>query len=105
MAGEVAHPNEREEFGTVVRYLHRLVTRGPADLDIAAAMSEHGFDAAKWAEGQGLLAELVSCDLPAERSLTTATRWYREAVDTARCALVTRPQLLAKLGVAELGPE
>jgi hypothetical protein len=95
----------QEEVGAVVRHLHKLVTRGPWDLDIADAMSAHGYDAAKWAEGQGLLAELVSYDLHAESSLTTAIKWYKEAAVAARRALVTRPLLLAKLGVAEISPE
>jgi hypothetical protein len=101
MAGQVA----QEDVGAVVLHLHGLVTYGPWDLDIASAMSMHGYDAAKWAEGQGLLAELVSCDLPVESCLTTAVRWYREAVSAAQRALVGQPQLLAKLGVAEVGPE
>jgi hypothetical protein len=101
MAGQVA----QEDVGAVVLHLHGLVTYGPWDLDIASAMSGHGYDAAKWAEGQGLLAELVSCDLPVESCLTTAISWYREAVSTAQRALVSQPQLLAKLGVAEVGPE
>lgn len=95
----------QEEVSTVIRHLHELVTYGPWDLDIASAMSAHGYDAAKWAEGQGLLAELVSYDLHEERSLTTAINWYKEAAVAARRALVTRPILLAKLGVAEMSPE
>jgi hypothetical protein len=101
MAGQVA----QEDVGTVVLRLHELVTYGPWDLDISSAMSVHGYDAAKWAEWQGLLAELVSGDLPVESCLTTAVRWYREAVSTAQRALVSQPQSLAKLGVAEVGPE
>jgi hypothetical protein len=101
MAKSVAH----EDMGAIVQHLRQFVTCGPWDLDIAWAMSAHGYNAAKWAEGEGLLAELVSCDLPMEESLATAARWYREAAATARCALTTQPQLLAKLGVAEASPE
>jgi hypothetical protein len=104
MARKVAHSSEKE-IGAVVRHLHPLVTYGPWDLDIASAMSVHGYDAAKWAEGQGLLAELISCDLPLERSMITAINWYKEAAAAAQRALVTQPQLLAKLGVADSSPE
>jgi len=105
MAGQVAHWKEREIAGTVVRHLHKLVIYGPRDLDIASAMSAYGYDAVKWAEGQGVLAELLSSDLPVESSLATAVKWYSEAAIAARCALDTQPQLLAKLGVTEVGPE
>jgi hypothetical protein len=105
MAGPVAQQETGVDVGAIVRHLHRLVIRGPRDLDIACAMSAHGYDAIKWAEGQGVLAELVSCDLPVESSLTTAIEWYNEAVSTARRALVTQPQLLTKLGVAETDSE
>jgi hypothetical protein len=63
-------------------------------------MSAHGFDAAKWAEGQGVLAELVSDDQPVEGLLAFARNWYREAAVAAADALDKRPQLLAKLGVS-----
>lgn len=101
MARQVAHHEERKDVSAVLQHLHRLVTYGPGDLDIAFAMSAYGYDAVKWAEGQGVLAELVSCDRPAEGSLATAAEWCREAAAAAQCALASRPQLLDKLGVAE----
>jgi hypothetical protein len=85
--------------------MHGLVTYGPRDLHIAAAMSAHGYDAVKWAEGQCMLAELVSSDSPPSSSLTKAVEWYKEASATARSSLATEPQLLAKLGLAEAGAE
>jgi hypothetical protein len=78
-----------------------LVTHGPQDLEIIGAMSAYGYDAAKWAEGQGVLAELLSCDQPLERMVDSAQAWYRDAAVAARDALVTKPQLLAKLGVVD----
>jgi hypothetical protein len=83
----------------MVRRLHGLVTYGPWDLDIASAMSDYGYDEVKWAEGQGMLAELVSCDAPTGTTLDAATAWYDEAAVTARHALATHPRLLAKLGL------
>ena len=83
----------------MVRRLHGLVTYGPWDLDIASAMSAYGYDEVKWAEGQGMLAELVSCDAPAGTTLAAAAAWYDEAATTARHALATHPRLLAKLGL------
>jgi hypothetical protein len=100
MATTVAHYREREEASAIIRHLDRLVTSGPRDLDVVAAMSAHGFDAAKWAEGQGVLAELVSSDQPVEGLLVFARSWYQEAALAAKNALDTRPQLLAKLGVS-----
>jgi hypothetical protein len=87
----------------VVRRLHGLVTVGPWDLDIAWAMAAHGYDAVKWAEGQGLLAELVSCDTPAGPALAAAIEWYEKAATTAREALATQPHLLAKMGLRKTG--
>jgi len=102
---QVAHPNRIEDASAaVVRHLHRLVTYGPWDLDVAFAMSPYGYDAVKWAEGQGVLAELVSCDQPRETCLIEAIAWYNEAATVARRALDNQPQLLAKLGVAEISP-
>lgn len=86
--------------GAVVRQLHNLVTYGPWDLDVAAAMSTHGYDEVKWAEGQGVLAELVSSDEPTGRTLGAAQSWYQEAALAARRALANQPRLLAKLGLA-----
>ncbi len=99
MAGEVAQ--HRADAGVLLQHLHRLVTYGPWDLDIASAMSGYGYDAVKWAEGQEIVAELVSCEPPVEADLATAIRWYNEAVRAARCALATQPHLLDRLGVAE----
>ena len=98
MAKKVAH--REEVIGTIIKRLHRLVTYGPRDLDIAAAMSAYGYDEVKWAEGQGMLAELVTCDPPGDRCLQAAHEWYGEAVEAARCALGTKPHLLTKLGMS-----
>ncbi len=99
MAKKVAHREDGEIVGTVIRRLHRLVTYGPRDLDIATAMSTYGYNEAKWAEGQGVLAALVTCDRPEERCLEAALEWYREAAHVAHEALAAKPQLLAKIGV------
>jgi hypothetical protein len=100
MATTVAHYREKEDASAIIRHLDRLVTGGPRDLDVVAAMSAHGFDAVKWAEGQGVLAELVSSDQPVEGLLVVARNWYRDAALAAVSALDKRPQLLAKLGVS-----
>ena len=106
MARPVAHHQKKTDAdadaGAVIRHLHGLVTYGPADLDVAVAMSAHGYDAVKWAEGQGMLAELVTSDKPMEPTLSAATVWCSEAVIAARQALRARPELLTKLGLAEL---
>lgn len=86
---------------TVVRHLHRVVTYGPWDLEIASLMSTHGYDAVKWAEGQCLLAELVCDDKPAKSTLAAAVGWFEEAARTAQRALSAQPQLLARLGLSE----
>jgi len=101
MARKVAHDRKKEEASVVIQYLGRFVTLGPQDLEIIGAMLAYGYDAAKWAEGQGMLAELLSHDQPLERVVGSAQDWYHEAAVAARNALVTKPQLLAKLGVAE----
>lgn len=101
MAQRVAHRKEREVAGAIIQHLHQLVTYGPWDLDVAAAMSAYGYDEVKWAEGQGVLAELVMCDRPGDTCLAIAIEWYREAATAAQNALVTKPQLLAKIGVTE----
>ncbi len=103
MAARVAHHQKLEDAGAVIFHLHGLVTYGPADLDVAAAMSIHGYDAVKWAEGQGMLAELVSTERPLDATLSAATVWYREAATAARQALHARPELLTKLGLADVG--
>lgn len=95
----MAHKKEDEGTRRIVRHLHGLVTYGPWDLDVASAMSAHGYDEVKWAEGQVMLAELVNCGAPAGGLLDAAAAWYEEAETTARQALATQPQLLAKLGI------
>jgi hypothetical protein len=105
MAGKVAHRRKKEDANTIIQHLHKLVTYGPWDLDIAHAMAGYGYDEVKWAEGQVALAELVSGDRPAESRLAAASEWYKEAAVTAQCALVTRPSLLDKLGVAGVRPK
>ncbi len=92
-----------ESAHAVVQRLHGLVTYGPWDLDIAWAMATAGYDAVKWAEGQGLLAELVSCDVPAGTTLAAAMAWYEEAAITARRTLAAQPHLLDKLGLSKTG--
>jgi len=99
MATEVAHRKERRDASTIIQHLHKLVTNGPWDLDIAQAMAVQGYDEVKWAEGQVVLAELISCDRPVEQHLAAADRWYKEAVTAAQCALDSRPSLLTKIGV------
>lgn len=95
-----AHVAQREKGpDAVLLHLHKLVTYGPRDLDIASAMSAYGYDAVKWAEGQGVLAELVTSDLPSETSLAVAMDWCQEATTAARDALAARPWLLSKVGV------
>jgi hypothetical protein len=101
MAREVAHYGKGEEASAVIRHLGRLVTCAPQDLEIIGAMSAYGYDAAKWAEDQGVLAELLHCDQPLDVIVNSAQDWYREAALAAKRALVTKPQLLMKLGVAE----
>ncbi len=101
MARQVAHHEGGKEVNAVLQSLHRFVTYGPGDLDIAFAMSAYGYDAVKWAEGQCVLAELVSCDWPAESSLIAAVEWCREAASVAQHALAANPRLLNKLGVTE----
>jgi hypothetical protein len=93
------------QSSTVVHQLHGLVTYGPWDLAISSAMAPYGYDAVKWAEGQCMLAELVSFDAPPNRILSAATAWYEEASNVARRALASQPQLLTKLGLAEAGAE
>lgn len=99
MGNQIACHHKGTTVSAVVLQLHSLVTYGPWDLDVAAAMSAHGYDEVKWAEGQGMLAELVSSDEPTTHALTAARHWYQEAATTARQALGTQPHLLAKLGL------
>jgi len=99
MATKVAHRTERRDASTIIQHLHKLVINGPWDLDIAQAMAVQGYDEVKWAEGQVVLAELISCERPLDQHLIAATRWYEEAAVAAQCALDTRPGLLNKIGV------
>jgi hypothetical protein len=101
MVGQTASRAYREDANTVIQHLQQLVTCGPWDLDIAYAMAGYGYDAVKWAEGESVLAELVSCDRPGQYHLSLAVQWYSEAATTARKALIARPQLLKKIGVTE----
>mgnify|MGYP000505948541 CR=1 FL=1 len=100
MFGPIVYHEGSGMANDVARQMHNLVTYGPWDLDIAHAMAGYGYDEVKWAEGEVALAELVSGDRLAESHLAAATEWYKEAVATAQCALVARPSLLDKLGVA-----
>lgn len=83
----------------VIRLLHGLVVNGPGDLEIASAMSTKGYDEVKWAEGQCMLAELVSSERPRETTVTAAAAWYDEAASAARHVLAAQPRLLDKLGL------
>lgn len=95
----VAQILAKEDAGAVIRDLDKLVTHGPADLEIIEAMTPFGYDAVKWAEGQGVLAELVTSEEPSETLVARATRWYQEAAEAASRALTAQPTLLAKLGM------
>jgi hypothetical protein len=99
MATKVAHRQERRDANTIIQHLHKLVTNGPWDLDIAQAMAVQGYDEIKWAEGQIVLAELISGERPLEQKLAAADKWCEEAVAAAQRALVSKPGLLDKIGV------
>jgi hypothetical protein len=86
----------------MIQRLHGLVTYGPLDLDIASAMAAYGYDEVKWAEGQAMLAELVAYGSLPEQNLVAVDAWYAAAANAAQQALVTRPRLLAKLGLTRL---
>ncbi len=105
MAQPVSPARRQPDARSVIQHLHGLVTYGPWDLDIASAMSAYGYDAVKWAEGQSMLAELVSSEVPMRNSLTPALTWYEEAVRAAQDALAAKPKLLAKLGLADVAYE
>jgi hypothetical protein len=105
MLAQVAYQQGGVMASAVVRKMHNLVTYGPGDLDAAFAMSQYGYDEVKWAEGQGVLAELVSSENPARSTMATALAWYEEAAGAARRALAGQPQVLAKLGLAAIGSE
>jgi hypothetical protein len=95
----VATQPESGEARAIIRHLHNLVTTGPWQLDIAWAMSPHGYDEVKWAEGEAMLAELVSSNAPPRAILTAAACWYQEAAAAAQQALAGQPHLLTKLGL------
>jgi hypothetical protein len=95
----VAQIMAKEDAGAVIRELGKLVTLGPGDLEIIEAMTPFGYDTAKWAEGQGVLAELVTSEQPSATLIARARRWYYEAADAANHALTARPTLLGKLGM------
>ncbi len=99
MSEQTAESRTGSATDALIRQLHGLVIYGPWDLDVSWAMSACGYDAVKWAEGQCVLAELVSCDTPTASSLAAAAAWYQEAATTAQRALAGKPQLLAKLGL------
>ena len=99
MYGQIVYHEGSGMATAVVRQMHNLVTYGPWDLDAASAMSRYGYDEAKWAEGQGVLAELVSSERPKGATLAAALAWYEEAAGAAQRALAGQPQVLARLGV------
>jgi hypothetical protein len=105
MFGQVVYHEGSGMATAVVRQMHNLVTYGPWDLDAACAMSRYGYDEAKWAEGQGVLAELVSAERPERATMAAALAWYEEAVSAAQRALAGQPQVLARLGVAAIRSE
>ena len=100
MLGAVVCHEGSAVASAVVRQMHNLVTCGPWDLDVAFAMSRYGYDEVKWAEGQEVVAELVSSDSPARGTMAAAMTWYEEAAGAARRALAGQPQVLARLGLA-----
>jgi hypothetical protein len=93
------HPAENIAASAIILRLHSMVTYGPRNLDVAAAMSDFGYDQVKWAEGQGMLAELLSAEAPAQSTLSAARTWYAEAARVAQRALAAQPQALANLGL------
>lgn len=101
-SGPAEDPRTQRAAKAMIQHLHNLVTYGPWDLEIAAAMSTRGYDEVKWAEGQGVLAELVSSELPETGTVSAAAAWYDEAANAARQALAAQPGLLAKLGLAQM---
>ena len=105
MLGVVAYHEASPMASAVARQMHNLVTYGPWDLDIASAMSQYGYDEVKWAEGQGVLAELVSAESPGRKAMAAAMTWYEEAASAARRALASQPQVLARLGLVGMGSE
>ncbi|HSJ59085.1 MAG TPA: hypothetical protein VLC95_17990 [Anaerolineae bacterium] len=97
-----AHPNQPtdvQDADALIHRLHRVVTRGPCDLDIVAAMRAMGCDEVWWAAGESVLAELVGANTPDAAVVATARAWYDDAARTAYEALTTSPGLLARLGL------
>lgn len=88
---------EAVDVNRVILCMHGLVTYGPSDLHISLAMSRVGYDAVKWAEGQCLLAQLVTSERPLATHVAQALRWYEEAAGAARQVL--SDSLLAKVGL------
>ncbi len=105
MLGSVVYNEKSAMAGVVVQQMHNLVTYGPRNLDIACAMALHGYDEVKWAEGQGVLAELISAESPARATLAAALTWYEEAAGAARRALAGQPRTLARLRLGTLCSE
>lgn len=104
MAAHGVHETGQAPANVLIWRLEGLVTCGPADLDIAYAMSAYGYDAIKWADGQIMLAQLANTDDPPETTVAAARAWYEAAASAAQQALRSRPQLLAKLGLAQVSP-
>lgn len=92
---------ESYETRIIIQHLHNIVTAGPWQLDIAWAMSPHGYDQVKWAEGEAILAELISNNAPPRAILAAAACWYQEAAAAAQQALAGQPHLLTRLGLKE----
>ena len=82
-----------------IQKMHSLVTYGPSDLEVASAMSAQGYDEVKWADGQGMFAELIASEVSQPGILLAALAWYEEASRAARRALEAQPRLLHKLGL------
>ena len=101
MDTQPAQPAETSISPTqLIRHLHGIVTRGPRDLDVIAAMRPLGYNDYKWAEGESLLAELIAADAPNPATVSAAQMWYEEAARTACHAFIGEPLLLARLGLA-----
>lgn len=91
----------RREIEAMVRHLHHLVVDGLRDREAVRAMTIHGYDEIRWAEGQQLLAELVHSEPYDLSVLSRARGWYEETCRAAREALGDAPLLLARLGLRE----
>jgi hypothetical protein len=93
------------DLNAFIHHLHAVVATGPRDPRVVAAMRVAGYDDAKWAEGQGLLAALVMSDAPDAPTLHAAEAWYAEAATSARRTLAGTPRLLARLGLGTTAGE